>query len=42
LKATNGEVVATGEAYNTKAAAIKGTESVLRAAQDAKVDDLTD
>ena len=37
LKAGNGEVVATGEAYETKAAAIKGCESVQSAAADAKV-----
>ena len=37
LKAGNGEVVATGEAYETKAAAINGCESVQRAATNAKV-----
>lgn len=37
LKAGNGEIVASGEAYNTKAAAIKGTESVQRAADGADV-----
>ena len=37
LKAGNGEVVATGEAYPTKDAAIKGCEAVQRAATDAKV-----
>lgn len=37
LKASNGEIVASGEAYNTKAAAIKGTESVQRAADGASV-----
>ena len=41
LKAGNGEVVATGEAYETKSAAIKGTEAVQRAAQGAQVNDLT-
>lgn len=41
LKAGNGEVVATGEAYEAKSAAIKGTEAVQRAAQGAKVNDLT-
>lgn len=41
LKAGNGEVVAVGEAYETKAAAIKGTEAVKRAAADAEVNDLT-
>ena len=39
LKAGNGEVVATGEAYETKAAAINGCESVQRAATNAKVVD---
>ena len=37
LKASNGQVVATGEAYETKAAAIKGCESVLRAAEGAPI-----
>lgn len=37
LKAGNGEVVATGEAYETRAAAINGCESVQRAASDAKI-----
>lgn len=41
LKAGNGEVVAVGEAYETKAAAIKGTDAVQRAAADATVSDLT-
>lgn len=41
LKAGNGEVVATGEAYESKSAAIKGTEAVQRAAQGAEVNDLT-
>ncbi|WP_165164619.1 YegP family protein [Corynebacterium qintianiae] len=41
LKAGNGEVVATGEAYESKAAAIKGTAAVQRAAEDAKVQGLT-
>lgn len=41
LKAGNGEVVATGEAYETKSAAIKGTEAVQRAAHGAEVKDLT-
>lgn len=42
LKAGNGEVVASGEAYETKAAAIKGTEAVQRAAAGADVKDLTE
>jgi uncharacterized protein YegP (UPF0339 family) len=37
LKASNGQVVATGEAYETKAAAQKGCESVLNAATGAPV-----
>jgi uncharacterized protein YegP (UPF0339 family) len=37
LKAGNGEVVATGEAYETKAAAKSGCESVQRAADGASV-----
>ena len=37
LKASNGEPVATGEGYSSKAAAIKGTESVQRAADGASV-----
>lgn len=42
LKAGNGEVVATGEAYETKAAAKKGTEAVQRAADGAALVDLTE
>jgi uncharacterized protein YegP (UPF0339 family) len=41
LLAANGENVASGEAYETKAAAIKGTEAVQRAADGAKLDDVT-
>lgn len=41
LKAGNGEVVATGESYESKSAAIKGTEAVERAAHGAEVNDLT-
>jgi uncharacterized protein YegP (UPF0339 family) len=37
LKASNGQVVATGEAYETKAAALKGCESVQRAADGALI-----
>lgn len=39
LKAANGEIVATGEAYTSKGAAIKGTESVKRAAAEATLED---
>lgn len=41
LKAGNGEVVATGEAYESKAAAVKGCDAVKRAAEAAEVVDLT-
>ena len=37
LKAGNGEIVASGEAYNTKQAAKKGCEAVQRAAAGATV-----
>lgn len=39
LLARNGQVVATGEAYETKAAAKKGCASVARAAEGAPVVD---
>ncbi|APG82766.1 YegP family protein [Corynebacterium pseudotuberculosis] len=41
LKAGNDEIVASGEAYESKASAIKGTEAVQRAAAGAKLKDLT-
>ena len=41
LKAGNGEIVASGEAYETKASAKAGCEAVMNAAKDAKVVDLT-
>jgi uncharacterized protein len=37
LKAGNGQVVASGEAYETKAAAMKGCESVQNAASGASI-----
>lgn len=37
LKAGNGQVVAVGEDYETKAAALKGCEAVQRAAEGAIV-----
>jgi uncharacterized protein YegP (UPF0339 family) len=40
LKASNGQVVATGEAYETKAAAKKGCESVQRAADGTAVEEV--
>lgn len=41
LKAGNGEVVATGEAYESKAGVIKGVEAVKRAAAVAEISDST-
>ncbi|MDR0849308.1 MAG: YegP family protein [Propionibacteriaceae bacterium] len=37
LKAGNGQVVASGEAYESKSAALKGCEAVQRAAEDATI-----
>ncbi|MCD2187382.1 YegP family protein [Actinomycetospora soli] len=37
LKASNGQIVASGEAYETRAAARKGCESVQKAADGASV-----
>jgi uncharacterized protein YegP (UPF0339 family) len=42
LKAANGEIIASGQGYKTKAAAEKGIESVKTNAAAAKVDDHTD
>jgi len=42
LKAGNGEIVASGESYETKAAAKKGCESVQKAADGAAIVDTTD
>jgi uncharacterized protein len=42
LVATNGQVIATSEAYESKASAIKGIESVKRNAPTAEIDDQTD
>jgi uncharacterized protein YegP (UPF0339 family) len=41
LKATNGQVIATGEAYETRASALKGIESVKKNAPDAPTQDST-
>jgi uncharacterized protein YegP (UPF0339 family) len=41
LKAGNGEIIATSETYNSKAAAKNGIESVKTNAGGAKVDDET-
>lgn len=42
LKAGNGEVIAVGEAYETKASAKNGIASVQKNAPDASVVDLTE
>ncbi|MDL4820049.1 YegP family protein [Actinomadura opuntiae] len=41
LVATNGQVIATSESYETKASALKGIESVRKNAPEAKLDDQT-
>ena len=41
LKAGNGEIIANGQAYESKASAKKGVESVMRSAADSTVVDLT-
>ena len=41
LKAANGEVVATGESYVSKAGVLKGVDAVKRAAAAAEIDDQT-
>lgn len=40
LKSTNGQVVATGEAYESRAAAKKGCESVQKAAEVAEIEEV--
>jgi uncharacterized protein len=42
LKAANGEIIASGQGYKSKAAAEKGIESVKTNAAAAKVEDHTD
>jgi uncharacterized protein len=42
LKAGNGETIATGEGYTTKASCKNGIESVKKNAPVAEVDDTTD
>jgi uncharacterized protein len=42
LVATNGQIIATSEAYESNASALKGIESVKRNAPNAEVDDQTD
>ena len=41
LKAANGEIVATGESYTSKAGVLSGLDAVKRAAAEATVDDQT-
>jgi uncharacterized protein YegP (UPF0339 family) len=41
LKAGNGEIIATGEGYKSKASALNGVESVKKNAPDASVVDQT-
>lgn len=41
LKAGNGEIVATGEAYESKANLLRGVKDVQRAADGATIDDKT-
>ena len=41
LKAGNGQVIATGEAYTTKKACLSGIESIRRNAPGAALDDQT-
>jgi hypothetical protein len=41
LKASNGQIIAVGEGYETKAAAQNGIGSVKKHAGDASVDDQT-
>lgn len=41
LKASNGQIVASGQAYETKAAAKKGCESVLKAAEGAPIEEVS-
>jgi hypothetical protein len=42
LKAGNGEIIVVGEAYETKASAMNGVESVKKNAADATAVDLTE
>ena len=39
LKASNGQIIAVGEAYESKPAALNGIDSVRRNAADAVLDD---
>ncbi|MCP3988896.1 MAG: DUF1508 domain-containing protein [Actinomycetia bacterium] len=41
LKAGNGEIIANGQAYESKASAQKGVDAVIRAAGDCSVVDMS-
>ena len=41
LKANNGQVIATGEGYKTKAGVLNGIESIKKNAPGASIDDTT-
>jgi uncharacterized protein YegP (UPF0339 family) len=41
LVASNGQIIATSESYESKASALNGIESVRKNAPDAEVDDQT-
>jgi uncharacterized protein YegP (UPF0339 family) len=41
LVASNGQVIASSESYESKASAVNGIESVKRNAADAEIDDQT-
>ena len=41
LKATNGQVIAVGQAYETKKSCLNGIDSIRKNAPDAKLDDQT-
>ena len=41
LKATNGQIIASGETYESRASALKGIQSVRNNAGDAALDDQT-
>lgn len=42
LKASNGQVIASGESYESKRAALAGIESVKKNASGASVEDITE
>jgi uncharacterized protein YegP (UPF0339 family) len=41
LKASNRQIIASGEAYESRSSALKGIESVRKNAPDAELDDQT-